>query len=147
MFSVFGAGNGGEQFSQFQARNRRGALEEHTDPPFCPLVSMHVRHILSLEDDLPFRYGIVGKTHDRHQKRSLSRPIGAEEDMGLSLTDMEIDVVQHLFVADIHVQVFDMQHKIIVENMSIAALNAFHVDIIRMQIRYLLLIRWYITTG
>jgi len=38
---------------------------------------------------------------------------------------VEIYVVQHLFVADLHMQIFNMQHRTIVENMSITALNAF----------------------
>jgi len=37
--------------------------------------------------------------------------------------------VQHFPVADLHMQVFDIQHNLIVDNMSIAALNAFLVDI------------------
>jgi hypothetical protein len=51
---------------------------------------------------------------------------------------MEIYVVQNFFVADIDMQVFDLQHKIIVEIMSIAALNAFHAAINRQGFRYLL---------
>jgi len=47
--------------------------------------------------------------------------------MCLSIVNLEIYVVQNFFVADIDMQVFDLQHKTIVENMSIAALNAFHV--------------------
>jgi len=38
---------------------------------------------------------------------------------------VEIYVVQHLFVTDFHMQVFNMQHRTIVEIMSITALNAF----------------------
>jgi transcriptional regulator of met regulon len=45
--------------------------------------------------------------------------------MSLPFIDVEINVVQNLFVANLHVQVFNMQHRTIVEIMSMTALNAF----------------------
>jgi hypothetical protein len=38
---------------------------------------------------------------------------------------VEVYIMQHFFVANLHMQVFDMQHRTIVENMAITALNAF----------------------
>jgi hypothetical protein len=63
--------------------------------------------------------------------------------MGFTFTYVEIDVVQHLFVADLHMQILNMEHKIIVDNMSIAPLNAFLVDNNPMPFRYILLSAWY----
>jgi hypothetical protein len=45
--------------------------------------------------------------------------------MGFTFFYVEIYIVQHLFVANLHMQVFNVQHKTIVEIMSITALNAF----------------------
>jgi hypothetical protein len=88
---------------------------------------VHLCHVLPFEKDFSVCYGIVRKTHDSHEKRGLARSVGAEEYMGLPLFDIEVDVVKHLFFTDIYMEIFDMQHTIIEECMSMSGLNAFHI--------------------
>jgi hypothetical protein len=41
---------------------------------------------------------------------------------------MEVNIVQHLFFTDFYMQIFYLEHRLIIENISMAALNAFESD-------------------
>ena len=65
------------------------------------------------------------ETHDRSGRECyLPRPVRAQEYIGISFTDMEIDVVKDFLVSDIHVKVFDIHTWTIDKGRVTTALNA-----------------------
>lgn len=73
--------------------NGGGPLEKNPNTKTCPFVDRHHGDILTLEQNPSPGHLVSGKAHDGHHQGSLARPIGPEQDMGLSPGDMEVDVL------------------------------------------------------
>ena len=93
-----------------QAMDGRRPLEGHADAQPGPLVGGHRGDVHSLEQDPAPRHGVAGEAHERHEQGRLAGAVGAEENEGLTLVDVQVDPLEDFLVADTDMQVFYLKH-------------------------------------